>query len=95
MKSIDALGLIVGAGRQPVVKHADTAANGRRPAGKGRPGDPEARADVREVVNVRLELVAKPRCEREIFADANVVLNVETGLHILDKRSLGSPIRRV
>src|SRR5438552_3711 len=80
MESVDALRLIVDARRQPVVEHADAAANRCLPPRKRSPRDTETRPDVRIVVDVRLELVSNARRDGEVLAEANVVLDVEAGL---------------
>ena len=82
VKAVDALRLVVDAGRQPIVEHADAAADRRLTAGKRCPRDAETRSDVGVAADVRLELIANPRGERQILPEPDIVLNVQSRLDV-------------
>src|SRR5205807_1153157 len=63
---------------QPVVENAGASAKRRPAALERRPGDAKARADVVVVARTHFGFVAKPRTERKVSANPDIVLHVET-----------------
>src|SRR5690349_9861836 len=82
-ETVDANRLLVGVGRQPVVEHAGAGAERQLAALARRPRRAEARTEVVVVVEVRLRLVADAGAEREVLADADVVLEIPAGLKVV------------
>jgi hypothetical protein len=80
MRAVELHGLLVALGVEPVEEDARTAAQRRPAALERRPGKAAARTEVKPA-DLRLVLLTDAAGNRQILAHADVVLDVQAGLH--------------
>ena len=81
-RAVDAQRLFVDVRLKPLIEDAAPTTHRCLAVLEGGPGEARARREVQVIVEVRLELLADPRAQRQVRSGAPVVLDVEPGLPV-------------